>query len=181
MTVLARDRDLTAWALLSLTCLTLALAGLCEITHAFLRQGEPHAPLLSASVGLLAVSSVSLLTMALTTLGRRDAYDWSNQGRRVSQPLVRWPLTAGWGVAVVFLFVTNLWLIMSPGSTGMAGTANTRFTMAALALVGSFATFLTAPVIAPWAFAAIQAFWWLVIIVVTVRGVVSLATRRSAR
>ncbi|WP_217132229.1 hypothetical protein [Leucobacter chinensis] len=75
----------------------------------------------------------------------------------------------------------NLWLIMSPGSTGMAATANTRFTMGALALVGSFATFLTAPVIAPWAFAAFQALWGLVVIVVTVRGIISLATRRSTR
>lgn len=126
--------------------------------------------LLTTAFAMLMSAALSLLAMALYTLPRHEAYDWSADLSALPA-VIRWPLQVGtWAGQAVVLLVMLCIALTSSGSTPEGGA---RFAMSVVAVIGAIVTLFTSFFVPPALMIALLAVWGAVVLIALLRGTYS--------
>lgn len=146
------------------TCILIVVAALLTVAGFLLKTTW----LPAVAWLLLAIAALSLLTMAVYTLPRNEAYDWSAD-LTVFPAVIRWPLQAGTWAGNGAVLLVFLWLALT--SVGGSPEVGARFAMSMVAVVGAIVTLIASVFVPATLMYALVILWGAVVVVALLRGI----------
>lgn len=151
-------------ALWGSSCLLICAAALLAAIGLLTDEAWLH----TAAFSLFVASALSLLAMALYTLPRDEAYDWSAD-LSAFPAVIHWPLQAGTWAGQAVMLLVMLWVALTSGGSTPEGGA--RFAMSVLAVLGAITTLFTAFFVPASLMIAPLVVWGAVVVVALLRGI----------